>query len=451
MALPFPHRKQRDFMKSGKRFILLLWGRRSGKSMGIALYTMLKAIEKQGNYYIVAPTYKQAKSIYWQDILKVMIPNAVIKKTDEGELYVQFHPVHYKLDTKGILGYDIDSQHDPDLPPSTIYLKGADNPDNLRGVSLDGAVMDESAFYKDAAYVWNNIIRPALGDREGWGIWTSTPNGTTDEFYKRTQHAMKEMNNPDGDWFYSHSTALDNPYFPLKEWDLTKKEYYDTGREDQWLQEWEAKFVNPTKLIFREFNYDDHVVVDPQLIPKSGTYVIGMDFGFVDPFAAVFVVVDEEENWWVYDEIYEPGLTIDSIASRLRTKMGDKYFTRIIGDAAAATEIASLKKEKIWVRPSRKGKDSIKAGIRLISEGLHVSPVTGRPKLYISARCVHLIDEMQKYSRIVDAWGETSETPEDRNNHAIDALRYLYLDKDRAGKPVPKAVARWDVTGRRID
>ena len=176
-----------------------------------------------------------------------------------------------------------------------------------------------------------------------------------------------------------------------------------------------------------------------------------MDFGFVDPFAAVFVVIDNEGNWFVYDEIYEPGLTIDQIANRLRTKMGDKYFTRIIGDAAAATEIASLRKERIWVRPSKKGKDSIKAGIRLVSEAIHVSSVTGRPKLYISARCVNLIDEIKKYSRLVDAWGETSETPEDKNNHALDALGYLFLDKDRASAPVPKATPVYGATGRRID
>ena len=449
MALPFPHRKQRDFMRSAKRFMLLLWGRRSGKSMGIAMFTMLKAIEKQGNYYIIAPTYKQAKSIYWQDILKVMVPNAIIKKTDEGELYIQFEPVEYHLQTKHILGYDIDARHDPELPPSTIYLKGADNPDSLRGVSLDGAVMDESAFYKDAAYVWNNIIRPALADREGWGVWTSTPNGTTDEFYRKTLHAQKSMKE-DGDWYYSHATAMDNPYFPENEWELTKKEYYGTGREDQWMQEWEAKFVNPSKLIYKEFDDEVHIINDPLLIPRTGTFAMAMDFGYVDPFACVFVVIDENDNWYVYDEIYQPGLTIDQIAAQLKMKMGDNYFTRIIGDAAGATEIHSLRKERIWVRPSKKGKDTIKAGIRLVAEQLHIRE-NGRPKLYISAKCVNFIDEMKKYSRLVDAWGETSETPEDRNNHLMDAIRYLFLDKDASGSPIPKAQPIYDTTGRRID
>lgn len=450
MALPFPHRKQRDFFRCAKRFILLLWGRRSGKSMGIAEFTLLKAIEKQGNYFIIAPTYRQAKSIYWKDILKMIVPGTIIKKTDEGELYIELKQIQYDLNVSSILGHDIHVKHDPELPPSTIFLKGAENPDSLRGVPLDGAVLDECAFYQDTDYVWDNIIRPALADRKGWGIWTSTPNGTQDAFYRQTQLAMKSTKE-DGDWYYSHATALDNPYFPEDEWALGKKEYEDKGKEDDWCQEWEARFVNPSKLVYKEFDDDIHVINDPALIPREGTFAIGMDFGFVDPFAAIFVVIDKNDNWYIYDEIYQTELTIDRIASQLRMKMGDTYFTRIIGDSRGATEMASLKKERIWVTPSKKGKDSIKAGIRLVAEQLHVRESTGRPKLYISAKCKNIINEFKTYSRLVDAWGGVSETPEDKNNHALDALRYIMLDKSSVGKPIPKATPVYDSTGRRID
>lgn len=407
---------------------------------------MLMALERQGNYYIIAPTYKQAKSIYWQDILKVLIPNAIVKKTDEGELYVQFEPMHYKLATKNILGRDIDVEHDPDMPLSTIYLKGADNPDSLRGVSLSGAVLDEFAFFKDGNNVWRNIIRPALADKQGWGMFSSTPNGIHDEFYRIVNIARKSP-----DWYYSHAVALDNPHFPEGEWEATKREYELDGKMDEWVQEWEAQFTTPSKLVYKEFNRDVHVINDPLLIPQNGTYAMAMDFGFVDPFAVVFVVIDMHDNWYVYDEIYQTGLTIDNMARVLKQKMGDKYFTRIIGDAAGATEIASLKKEKIYVTGSRKGKDTIKAGIRLVAEQLHVREGSGKPKLFVSGRCENFIKEMETYSRLVDAWGETSETPEDKNNHLMDAIRYLFLDRDRAAQPIPKATQVFDpTTGRRL-
>lgn len=429
-------------MRSMARFIVLVWGRRSGKSLGIALYTMLMALEKPGNYYIIAPTYTQAKSIYWKDILKILIPEAIIKHTDEGELYVELQQVHYKLQTKSILGYDIDSDHSAELNPSTIYLKGANNPDSLRGVSLRGAVLDEFAFFQYGNDTWRKIIRPALGDKQGWAIFSSTPDGVHNPFYDIVELARLNVEKKLGSWFYSHATALDNPHFPEQEWHDTKLEYETEGKIDEWVQEWEAKFTTPSSLVFNEFDEDIHVI-NPMLIPRENmTFAIGMDFGLKDPFAAVFVAIDKDDNWYIYDEIYLPDLPVDKIASVLHAKMGDQYFTKIIGDSAGATEIASLRSkalgdQRVWVKPARKGKDSIRGGIRQVKTKMYIRESTGKPKLYVGRNCRSTIREFQSYKRLRDAWGEVSETPEDKNNHLMDALRYLVLDQ-MSGAAMPK-------------
>lgn len=430
-------------MRSGARFMALVWGRRSGKSLGIALYTMLKALEKPGNYYIIAPTYTQAKSIYWQDILKVLIPDAIVKKTDEGELYVEFQQLHYQLETKSILGYNIDCDHSKEANPSRIYLKGANNPDSLRGVSLSGAVLDEFAFFQYGSDTWRKIIRPALADQQGWAIFSSTPDGVHNPFYDIVESARTSMDS-DKQWYYSHATALDNPYFPKDEWSEAKMEYEREGKIDEWVQEWEAKFTTPSSLVYNEFSEDVHVI-NPNTIPRNNvTFAIGMDFGLKDPFAAVFVAIDKDDNWYIYDEIYLPDLPVDKIASILHTKMGDQYFTRIIGDSAGATEIASLKskalgEQRVWVTPSKKGKDSIRGGIRQVKTKLYVRESTGKPKLFVGRNCKSIIREFQSYKRLRDAWGEVSETPEDKNNHLMDALRYLVNDHVNGASPIKKA------------
>lgn len=449
---PYPHKKQREFMHSSARFKALVWGRRSGKSLGIALYTMLMALERPGNYYIIAPTYKQAKSIYWQDILKVLIPDAIINKTDEGELYVEFERINYELATQEIIGRNISSDH-TDIPvPSRIYLKGADNPDSLRGVSLSGAVLDEFAFFKNGSDVWRKIVRPALGDKQGWAIFSSTPDGVYNPFYEIVEIAKNEMGQG-GPWFYSHSTALDNPYFPEQEWHETKKEYEAEGKMDEWIQEWEAKFTTPSTLVYNEFDPDIHVI-HPSMIPREGTFVIGMDFGLKDPFAVVYVVIDPQDNWYVFDETYLPDLPVQRMATVLHQKMGDRYFTKIIGDSAGSNEIASLKDkslgdQRVYVTPATKGKDSIRAGIRLVKGHLYVREGTGKPKLFVGANCKALIREFQSYRRLRDAWGEPSETPEDRNNHLMDALRYLFLERAASVKKVEAPPKVYDPnTGR---
>lgn len=444
------------------RFKALVWGRRSGKSMGIALYTMLRALQEPGNYYIVAPTYTQAKSIYWKDILKVLIPQAIIKKTDEGELYVELQQVHYKLQTKHILGYDIDCDHSGLDAPSTIYLKGANNPDSLRGVKLRGAVLDEFAFFQYANDTWRKIIRPALADLQGWAIFSSTPDGVHNTFFdivETAKQVMSEYADPSTNpkWFFSHSTMLENTHLEhrVEEWNDTKAEYIRDGKIDEWVQEWEAKFTTPSSLVYNEF--DDHLhVIPPQIIPRDNmTYAIGMDFGIKDPFAAVFVAIDKDDNWFIYDEIYLPDLPVDKIARILHQKMGDQHFTRIIGDAAGATEIASLRSKelgghRVWVTPSKKGKDSIRGGIRQVKTKLYIRESTGRPKLFVGRNCTATIKEFQSYKRMRDAFGEVSDTPEDKNNHIMDALRYLAIDQMSGAKPVPKAAKKYTSSGRLV-
>lgn len=456
-TLPYPHAKQREMMMSPARFKALAWGRRSGKSLGIAMYTMLKAIEKQGNYYIIAPTYKQAKSIYWADILKVLIPGAIIDDTNEQELSIKFQPLDYELQTEDILGYNIRSKHNPDMPMSTIYLKGADNPDSLRGVSLSGAVLDEFAFFQHPSDTWRKIVRPALADQQGWAIFSSTPDGVNNAFYDIVETAQTAMRDGRTDWFFSHATMLDNTSIKHRheEWSQTKMEYERDGKIDEWVQEWEAKFTTPSSLVYNEFDIDTHVI-NPMMIPRNNmTYAIGMDFGLKDPFAVVFVAIDPDENWYIYDEIYLPDLPVDKMARLLHQKMGDQYFTRIIGDAAGATEIASLRSKelgdnRVWVTPSKKGKDSIRNGIRLVKTKMYVRESTGKPKLYVGQNCKATIREFQEYKRLRDAWGEVSETPEDKNNHLMDALRYLVLDHTSGAGTPKKAVKSYSSSGRLI-
>src|SRR3990167_10888880 len=136
-----PHLKQKAVHEAKQRYKVLNWGRRSGKSTLAVNYAFMRAIVNQGRYFIVAPTYRQAKSIFWQDIVKVSIPPEFISKMNEQELTVT---LKYIDDPKNGI------KHNRRLPPSTIELKGAENYDSLRGVKLRGAILDEFAHMPDA-------------------------------------------------------------------------------------------------------------------------------------------------------------------------------------------------------------------------------------------------------------------------------------------------------------
>jgi phage terminase large subunit len=110
-------------------------------------------------------------------------------------------------------------------------------------------------------------------------------------------------------------------------------------------------------------------------------------------------------------------------------KMGDDNYVRIIGDGAARFELESLRKRKFRITSSKKGADSIFNGIHELQSLLKVREGTGKPKLFIRSSCMNLIKEFESYSWIRDSSGEITNVPEDKFNHALDALRYLALDK----------------------
>jgi phage terminase large subunit-like protein len=136
------------------RFRVICAGRRSGKSTFAQLQVISWASQEVGLYWIVAPTYVQAKQIHWQGI-QHYIPQKLVSKKNEAELSVEL------------------------INGSKIQLKSAENPDSLRGVKLRGLVVDEVASIRNWGWLWQEVLRATLTDYEAPAIFISTPKVST--------------------------------------------------------------------------------------------------------------------------------------------------------------------------------------------------------------------------------------------------------------------------------
>lgn len=399
-----PHTKQRELHYDNTRFKVLNWGRRTGKSTFAINETFKQAITVKGRYWIIAPTYKQAKNIYWRDLIS-HVPESAIAKKNESEVTI--------LLNNG----------------SVIELKGADNADSLRGAGIHGVVLDEYAFMKP--YVYDEIIGPMIRQTKGWAIFISTPDGFN-HFYTLAEQAKRDTT---GEWLYSHATAYDNPYFPDDELDAEKTKLMEQEGEDgeiRFKQEYMAEFKKKTGLVYKTFSREVHTKPISEFPLEYTTYALSMDFGWENPTAAVFVGIDYDNNWWIFDELYRNRMQTEQTATLTKQKMGTNYYTYKIGDSAAAQEIDNLKAYDLYLEPVQKAsgtsrENSIQAGIRLIQDKLKVQG-NGQPKLFISDQCTHVIWELESYS-YPDKM-DNHNTPEDpikENDHALDALRYLAL------------------------
>jgi hypothetical protein len=152
-----PHKFQDEFHRRMKRFNCLVMHRRCGKTV-LAINTLidksLKCDKANPRYAYVAPLRTQAKAVAW-DMLKMYAANLPEVKFNEAELRADFRNIHGHM--------------------ARITLYGADNPDAMRGIYLDGGVLDEVAQMKPDT--WHTVLRPALSDRKGWVLFIGTPKG----------------------------------------------------------------------------------------------------------------------------------------------------------------------------------------------------------------------------------------------------------------------------------
>lgn len=148
-----PRAPFRPFHDRDKRWSVLVVHRRGGKTVaGIndLIRGALASQKPSPRFAYLAPYRQQAKLVAW-DYLKQYTAAVEGRQISESEL-------HIKLPREG-----------------RVTLYGADNYDALRGIYLDGAVVDEPADM--APEVWTDLLRPALSDRLGWCVWIGTPKG----------------------------------------------------------------------------------------------------------------------------------------------------------------------------------------------------------------------------------------------------------------------------------
>lgn len=415
-----PHEKQRLAHVDNHRRKLLFWGRQVGKTMWGMNHAWMEAVRIQGRYFIVFKTYKQAKEVVWKQYLQE-IPPELRAKTNDTELSITFPYIRGKI---RLPGHDwMEIEHDPSQPPSSIQLLGSDEADSHRGMKAHGIIFDE--YSKQNPDNWAAVYEPMFSTTNGWAVFMSTPLGYN-HWYDMVEYAKT---NPKV-WYYSEATWRDNPSVTEDFIIGAKKEAEAKGELNTFLQEYELEFRSVEGSVYPTFDRHIHVV-DPLDIPREGTIYVGIDFGWDAPTAVVFMRVDYEGKWWVFDEIYVRQTTIADLIPIIRHKLGDERITLMVGDSAQAEHIAVLQGAGFPIIPVKKIQDSIPLGINLVAEKLKPRIMLAglpRPMLFIGQNCKDLIRELEQYRYPEKKDNRNfSELPVDEDNHGPDALRYIAL------------------------
>ena len=287
---------QQEVFKDPTRFKVIAAGRRCGKSRLAATTLLIEGLRcPPGSAVLyVSPTMGQSRQIIWDLLLSL------------GRDVIQTSHVN-NLDITLING-------------ARIYVRGADRPDTLRGVSLTYAVLDEVADIKVEA--WEQVIRASLSDKKGRAIFIGTPKGRN-WFYDLFNLGKNEN---DSEWRSWHFTTKDNPMIDPKEIESAKK----TLSSFSFKQEYMASFDTAGSDIFKEewLKYGEE--------PQDGSYYIACDLaGFeevarqasnsrkrLDESAIAVVKVTDDGKWWI-KKIEHGRWDIKETASKILTAIRD--------------------------------------------------------------------------------------------------------------------------------
>ena len=378
---------QLEVANDAHRFKVICAGRRSGKSVLARLSLLKWAVTNPGYYYLVSPTYRQAKSIHWEEMRKE-IPHEWVQKTDETEL-------SFTLKNG-----------------SVIALHGCENPDSLRGVKLRGLVIDEVASIRNWDWLWQEVLRPTLTDYESPVIFISTPKGFN-HFYDLYSQGQASQ----GDYKSWRFTSYDNPFIPKEEIDKAKKEL----TEDTFAQEYMADFRKATGLAVKMWDRDIHLIKSFG-VPMEWQRGRGFDYGSSDPTASVRIAIDPEDNWFVERCYKDKGQTIQYHAQSI---MGQDYglsYVPIFGDPSGAQWEKEFQTFGITIQSANKEvgqgmRGWVEYGIEMINQRLKPLPghtvnlpdgreLKDAPKLFVldTAENAMLTSEIEHL-----AWRETAE------------------------------------------
>lgn len=379
-------------------------GRRGGKST-IAAIKMLQFAsdykgEKTGYVWYIAPNYKQAKQIMWQTLLDICPSHKIVKK-NEIELSIT-------LDNN-----------------VQILLKGAQDPDTLRGNRIDLAIFDEVAFMDKWDQVWK-VIRPTLVDSKAECWFISTPNGYNHFYDLYNLNNVEEIDKDK--WMCYHATSYENPYLDKEELEASRR----TMDEDSFAQEYLAEFRKMSGLIYKEFDRNIHMVDIPDL--RGYTHTRALDFGFAHKTALIYFAISPVgDAIYGYDGLYESGFTIPQIGDVCKVKDAGKAITNPVADSAQPASIEELIRMGVFFAPVDKEKDSVKNGIVKVAELLRVRADTGRPTLMFSKHLTWIADEAERYRWIENKSSDDQikEVPYKVQDDAMDCVRYFAMNYKR--------------------
>ena len=382
---------QQTIAQSDKRFRVLVSGRRFGKTH-LAIRELCKsATEPNRKVFYVAPSYRMARQIVWEQLKKRLRELRWIQKINESNLEIKL------------------------VNNSLICLRGADNEDSLRGVGLDFIVLDEFADIDPKA--WYEVLGPTLSDTGGSALFTGTPKGIGNWAYDIFQQAKVD----DKNWASFQYTTIEGGQVPQEEIEQARNDL----DERTFRQEYEASFETFSGTIYYNYSQDSVYKEDKTLLNDARQLHIGMDFN-IDPMSAC-IGVKTAQGLVIADEISIHGSNTDEMVQEIRNRYPNKGIvvypdpaSRQRKTSAAGRTDLSILVNAGFQTLTRPRHPAVRDRINAVNSAL--KSADGTRRLFVTANCKSVIRSLAR-----QIYKEGTSIPDNNDNlsHMADALGYM--------------------------
>jgi len=404
-----PRPLQQILHTSFKRFNVIVCHRRFGKTH-LALNEMIdKAFrnsKKNPQYAYIAPTYGQAKRVAWdllKDYLKA-IPGVTVNEAD--------------------LRIDI-------ARPSTgdrlrFLLLGAENPGAVRGIYLDGAVLDEYAEMNPE--IFNLVVRPALSDRLGWALFIGTPKGQNQfyDMYNYALHGHPEKGIPhDPEWFGAIYRASETGLIPVPELESARA----LMSPEEYEQEFECSFTAALVGAYygKEMEKAEQTgrVLDLEYDPSMPVTTY-WDLGMDDAMTVWFVQNLRGREIRILEYMEETGMGFPWWSKQLQDK-GYVYDAHILPHDGAVREIGTGVSRLETLQKLQRGIKIRIAPKQDLMDGINASRLLLAKCYFDRVKCARGIKAMKSYERAWDSKNKVFQSRPKHNwaSHGADAFRTM--------------------------
>lgn len=389
------------------KFAILLGGTGAGKTIAAAWKTANYVLEtvppvKRCPFWIMGEYMDQICQVAWVEKLSTLIPETEI-------LDIQWHLAKRRWPQAVMLRHPIDREDVGWILDFRSYQQGIGA---IKAVSIGGYWLNEEVPFEQVFEVQG---RCRDYDSPGWADFTPIE-------CKSARWPEAYESPPEG-WRFYHvntelNTAIDSAWTKRYLANIPE-ELRDTRRI--------GAFTTMMGQVYKEYRRSIHVI-EPFDIPRDWYKLRGLDFGYSNEFCCLWVAKDRDGRYYVYDEHYASQKAIDDHVHEINRRFwsnSDPYYGPTYSDHDG-TWRNELGMRGIACTMGYKG---VLPGIECL-RSLMMPQIDGKPRLFIFNTCVNLIRELPNYR-----WPQgtstrnPSEHPVDKDNHALDAMRYaVYTD-----------------------